>query len=178
MKARLGLLLLAFAMLSARSAWSQAGVLDLPENPLPDSSQQSSDSSQQSSDSSQQSAGPQPAYTHPEQLPPLGLLGEVASETGLRFGASQRERSTIPAEALALHHSPLLFLSRTQHRHYPDSSDASLDRLLQRWAFSEPTIRFEFLLYTSSWLKRDSIDILYQFSLTLAVACPRGLLLL
>ena len=42
-----------------------------------------------SSDSSQQTTtGPQPAFSHPEQLPPLSMLNEVTANTGVRFSLS------------------------------------------------------------------------------------------
>jgi hypothetical protein len=89
MKAQLSIVLLGLSMCLAAPAWSQIGVLDVPDSAPVYPSPQSSDSSQQSPDLSQSSSsGPQPAYTHPEQLPPLGLLGEVTAETGLRLGLS------------------------------------------------------------------------------------------
>ncbi len=87
MKRQLGLSLVILAVLSAPAAWSQTGS-DPSQNDSPDQSQNgSTDQSQNgSTDQSQQSStGPQVAYTHPEQLPPLALLNEVTANTGIRL---------------------------------------------------------------------------------------------
>ena len=74
MKRRLGPFLVALALFSAPWAWSQTGGTD---------SGQSQDGS---TDQTQQSPGPQVAFTHPEQLPPLTLLNEATANTGLSLG--------------------------------------------------------------------------------------------
>ncbi len=74
MKGKLGPFLVALAVFSVPLAWSQTGT--------PDQSQSDS------TDQSQQSPGPQVAYTHPEQLPPLALLNEATADTGLQLGFS------------------------------------------------------------------------------------------
>ncbi len=59
---------------------SQSGSTDQSQSGSTDQSQSgSTDQSQQSS------TGPQAAYTHPEQLPPLALLNEVTASTGLKL---------------------------------------------------------------------------------------------
>lgn len=87
MKGQLGLSLVVFALLSVPPAWSQTGS-DQSQNGSSGQSQNgSTDESQNgSTDQSQQSStGPQVAYTHPEQLPPLTLLNEVTANTGIRL---------------------------------------------------------------------------------------------
>src|ERR1019366_5139048 len=111
MKRQLGLSLVVLAVLSVPPAWSQTGSdqsqndsagqsqngstgqsqngsTDQSQNGSTDQSQNgSTDQSQNgSTDQSQQSStGPQVAYTHPEQLPPLTLLNEVTANTGIRL---------------------------------------------------------------------------------------------
>src|ERR1039457_3552506 len=95
MKRRLGLSLMVLAVLAVPPAWSQtgsdqsqSGSTDQSQSGSTDQSQSgSTDQSQNgSTDQSQQSStGPQVAYTHPEQLPPLTLLNEVTANTGLRL---------------------------------------------------------------------------------------------
>ena len=106
MKYQLGLSLVILAVLSAPPAWSQTGS-DQSQSGSGDQSQSGSTSQPQTSptgqsqtgstdqsqngstDQSQQSStGPQVAYTHPEQLPPLTLLNEVTANTGFRFNFS------------------------------------------------------------------------------------------
>jgi hypothetical protein len=95
MKRQLGLSLVVLAVLSVPPAWSQTGS-DQSQNDSAGQSQNgstgqsqngSTDQSQNgSTDQSQQSStGPQVAYTHPEQLPPLTLLNEVTANTGIRL---------------------------------------------------------------------------------------------
>src|ERR1019366_7422684 len=57
---------------SGSTSQSQTGSTDQSQNGPTDQSQQSS-------------TGPQVAYTHPEQLPPLTLLNEVTANTGIRL---------------------------------------------------------------------------------------------
>ena len=103
MKRQLGLSLVVLAMLVVPPAWSQTGndqsqtgSTDQSQNGSTDQSQNgstnqsqtgSTDQSQNgSTDQSQQSStGPQVAYTHPEQLPPLTLLNEVTANTGIKL---------------------------------------------------------------------------------------------
>jgi hypothetical protein len=78
MTLQIGLFLLTLVVLWAPLSWSQVG--------SGDSSQSSSTASSQ-----QQSAdGPQPVFTHPEDLPPLAMLSEVTSHSfiGLGLGAT------------------------------------------------------------------------------------------
>jgi hypothetical protein len=87
MKRQLGLSLVVLAVLAVAPAWSQSGS-DPSQSGSTDQSQSgSTDQSQNgSTDQSQQSStGPQVAYTHPEQLPPLTLLNEVTANTGIRL---------------------------------------------------------------------------------------------
>ena len=74
MKLQFGPLLLVSALLSTPLAWSQAGSSDSTQSSSTDSSQQ------------QASQGPQPAFTHPEELPPLAMLGEVTSNSFINLG--------------------------------------------------------------------------------------------
>lgn len=46
----------------------------------------SAEDAQQNASDSSQSNGPQPVFTHPEQLPALSSMSEVTSNTGLHFG--------------------------------------------------------------------------------------------
>src|ERR1035441_9811590 len=95
MKRRLGLSLMVLAVLAVPPAWSQtgsdqsqSGSTDQSQSGSTDQSQSgSTDQSQSgSTDQSQQSStGPQVAYTHPEQLPPLAMLNEVTANTGIRL---------------------------------------------------------------------------------------------
>ena len=95
MKRQLGLSLVVLAVLAVPPAWSQtgsdpsqSGSTDQSQSGSTDQSQNgSTDQSQNgSTDQSQQSStGPQVAYTHPEQLPPLTLLNEVTANTGIRL---------------------------------------------------------------------------------------------
>src|ERR1019366_2024772 len=98
MKRQLGLSLVVLAVLAVPPAWSQTGS-DQSQSGSTDQSQSgstnqsqngSTDQSQNgSTDQSQQSStGPQVAYTHPEQLPPLALLNEVTANTGIRLSMS------------------------------------------------------------------------------------------
>ncbi len=104
MKYQLGLSLVILAVLSAPPAWSQTGS-DQSQSGSTDQSQSSSTSQSQtpasqsqigstdqsqngSTDQSPSSTGPQVAYTHPEQLPPLTLLNEVTANTGIRLNMS------------------------------------------------------------------------------------------
>src|ERR1035438_5459792 len=95
MKYQLGLSLVILAVLSAPPAWSQIGS-DQSQSGSGDQSQSSSTSQSQSgstdqsqngsTDQSQQSStGPQVAYTHSEQLPPLSLLNEVTANAGIQL---------------------------------------------------------------------------------------------
>jgi hypothetical protein len=103
MKHQLGLSLVVLAVLAVPSAWSQTGS-DQSQSGSTDQSQSGSSSQPQSgptnqsqsgspdqsqggsTDQGQQSStGPQVAYTHPEQLPPLTLLNEVTANTGLKL---------------------------------------------------------------------------------------------
>ena len=108
MKRQLGLSLVVLAMLVVPPAWSQTGndqsqtgSTDQSQNGSTDQSQTgstnqsqngSTDQSQNgSTDQSQQSStGPQVAYTHPEQLPPLTLLNEVTANTGIKLNMTTR----------------------------------------------------------------------------------------
>ncbi len=96
MKRQLGPILIALVVMWAPAAWSQSDSTDSSsqsssssgsaQNGSTDTSQNgASDTSQNGSgDSSQQStSGPQTTFTHPEQLPPLSLINEVTSHTGL-----------------------------------------------------------------------------------------------
>ena len=74
MKLQLEPLLVILALLSAPLAWSQAGSSDSSQSGSADSSQQ------QSSD------GPQPVFTHPEELPPLAMLSEVTAHSYINLG--------------------------------------------------------------------------------------------
>ena len=56
------------------ASWSQVGTGDAPQSGSVDSSQQ------------QSSNGPQPAFTHPEQRPPLALLDELTQHNFLSVG--------------------------------------------------------------------------------------------
>src|ERR1017187_4855474 len=79
MKRQLGLSLVVLAVLAVAPGWSQSGS-DPSQSGSTDQSQNgSTDQSQQSS------TGPQAAYTHPEQLPPLTLLNEVTANTGIKL---------------------------------------------------------------------------------------------
>ncbi len=86
MKSRLGLSLVALAVL-AMPAWPQTGSDQSQTGSTGQSQTGSTDQSQSdSTDQSQQSStGPQAAYTHPEQLPPLALLNEVTASTGIKL---------------------------------------------------------------------------------------------
>jgi hypothetical protein len=69
---------------SQGSAATQSGSSGAPGGFTP-----SSPNLSPSDDSSPQTSnGPQPAFAHPEQLPPLALLNEVTSNTGVRFSFS------------------------------------------------------------------------------------------
>ena len=103
MKRQLGLSLMVLAVLAVPPAWSQtgsdqsqsgstdqsqSGSTDQSQSGSTDQSQSGSTNQSQngSTDQSQQSStGPQVAYTHPEQLPPLTLLNEVTANTGLKL---------------------------------------------------------------------------------------------
>jgi hypothetical protein len=87
MKRQLGLSLVVLAVLSVPPAWSQTGSDQSQNDSAGQSQNGSTDQSQNgSTDQSQQSStGPQVAYTHPEQLPPLTLLNEVTANTGIRL---------------------------------------------------------------------------------------------
>ena len=100
MKRQIGLFLVVVVVLSAPYAWSQTGgdqtgSADQTQNGSTDQSQTgstdqsqtgSTDQSQTGSpDQSPSSTGPQVAYTHPEQLPPLTMLNEVTANTGIRL---------------------------------------------------------------------------------------------
>ncbi len=74
MNLQLGTLLVVMALLPAPLAWSQIGTGDAPQGGSVDSSQQ------QSAD------GPQPAFTHPEQRPPLAMLDELTEHNFLNVG--------------------------------------------------------------------------------------------
>jgi hypothetical protein len=74
MKLQFGPLLIVSAVLSTPLAWSQAGSSDSTQSGSTDSSQQ------------QASQGPQSAFTHPEELPPLAMLGEVTSNSFINLG--------------------------------------------------------------------------------------------
>ena len=95
MKRQLGLSLVVLAVLAVPPAWSQTGS-DQSQSGSTDQSQSGSTNQSQSgstdqsqsgsTDQSQQSStGPQVAYTHPEQLPPLAMLNEVTANTGIRL---------------------------------------------------------------------------------------------
>ena len=109
MKSQLGLSLVILAVLSVPPAWSQTGGDQSPSGG--DQSQSGGDQSQSGStsqspsgslnqplggttdqsgsgDQSPSSTGPQVAYTHPEQLPPLTLLNEVTASTGIQLSMS------------------------------------------------------------------------------------------
>lgn len=109
MKSKLGLSLVILAVLSVPPAWSQTGGDQSPSGG--DQSQSGGDQSQSGStsqspsgslnqplggttdqsgsgDQSPSSTGPQVAYTHPEQLPPLTLLNEVTASTGIQLSMS------------------------------------------------------------------------------------------
>ena len=106
MKRQLGLSLMVLAVLAVPPAWSQtgsdqsqsgstdqsqSGSTDQSQNGSTNQSQNgSTDQSQNgSTDQSQPSStGPQVAYTHPEQLPPLTFLNEVTANTGIRLSLS------------------------------------------------------------------------------------------
>jgi hypothetical protein len=98
MKRQLGLSLVILAVLSVPQAWSQTGGDQSPSGSVDQSQGGSVDQSQNgsvdqsqngSTDQSQQSStGPQVAYTHAEQLPPLTMLNEVTANTGIRLSAS------------------------------------------------------------------------------------------
>ena len=93
MKHQLGLSLVVLAVLSVPPVWaqtdtdqSQSGSGGQSQGSSPDQTQGGSTSQPQggSTDQSQQSStGPQVAYTHPEQLPPLTMLNEVTANTGI-----------------------------------------------------------------------------------------------
>src|ERR1017187_661532 len=87
MKRQLGLSLVVLAVLAVPPAWSQSGSDPSQGSSTSQSQNGSTDQSQNgSTDQSQQSStGPQVAYTHPEQLPPLTLLNEVTANTGIRL---------------------------------------------------------------------------------------------
>ncbi len=89
MKREVGLFLVAFAVLSGPYAWSQTGG-DPSQTGSTDQTQSgSTDQSQNSSsDQSPSSTGPQVAYTHPEQLPPLTMLNEVTANTGIKLNVA------------------------------------------------------------------------------------------
>ncbi len=87
MKRQLGLSLVVLAVLAVPPAWSQTGS-DQSQSGSTDQSQNGYGNQPQngSTDQSQSSStGPQVAYTHPEELPPLTLLNEVTANTGLRL---------------------------------------------------------------------------------------------
>jgi hypothetical protein len=87
MKRQLGLSLVVLAILAVQPAWSQtdsdqspSGSMDQSQNGYANQSQNgATDQSQPSS------TGPQVAYTHPEELPPLTLLNEVTANTGINL---------------------------------------------------------------------------------------------
>ncbi len=74
MNLQLGTLLVVMALLPVPLSWSQVGTGDAPQSGSVDSSQQ------------QSSNGPQPAFTHPEQRPPLALLDELTQHNFLSVG--------------------------------------------------------------------------------------------
>ena len=74
MKLQFGPFLIIGALLSTPLAWSQAGSSDSTQSSSTDSSQQ------------QSSQGPQSVFTHPEELPPLAMLGEVTSNSFINLG--------------------------------------------------------------------------------------------
>jgi hypothetical protein len=90
MKHKLGPFLVALVVFSVPFAWSQTGTTD----------QSQSDSTDQSQPSS---TGPQVAFTHPEQLPPLALLNEATADTGLQLGFSTGTTIDTNAGGFSLH---------------------------------------------------------------------------
>src|SRR5271165_4884416 len=74
MRLQLGPFLVFTALLSAPLAWSQTGSSDAPQSGSADLSQQ------------QSSQGPQPVFTHPEELPPLALLDAVTEHSFINMG--------------------------------------------------------------------------------------------
>ncbi|SRR5579875_676650 len=106
MKGRLKCILAAAALFCAPLAWSQNSLpysppsawSDQQQNGSTDQSQgdQSQDDQSQgdqsqsgSGDQSQSGAGgPQATFSHPEELPPLNLFGDVLSHTGVSFNTS------------------------------------------------------------------------------------------
>jgi hypothetical protein len=94
MKRQLSLSLVALVVLSVPPLWAQTGgdqpqsgsTGQLPNGSTDQTPGSSPEQSQNgSTDQSQQSTGPQVAYTHPEQLPPLTMLNEVTANTGIRL---------------------------------------------------------------------------------------------
>ncbi len=87
MKGQLGLSLVVLVVLSVPPVWAQTGTDQSQSGSTSQSPNGSTDQSQNgSTDQSQQSStGPQEAYTHPEQLPPLTMLNEVTANTGIRL---------------------------------------------------------------------------------------------
>ncbi len=94
MKRQVGLFLVVFAVLCGTHAWSQTGGDQSQSSSGGQSQTGSTDQTQGNStdqsqtgpaDQSPQSTGPQVAYTHPEQLPPLTMLNEVTANTGIRL---------------------------------------------------------------------------------------------
>jgi hypothetical protein len=94
MKRQLGLFLAVFAVLLVPHAWSQSGsdqsqTGSTDQSPTGSPDQSTAGSPDQSTtgspDQSPSSTGPQVAYTHPEQLPPLTMLNEVTANTGIRL---------------------------------------------------------------------------------------------
>ena len=109
MKRRLGLSLMVLAVLAVPPAWSQTGS-DQSQSGSTDQSQSGSTNQSQSgstdqsqsgsTDQSQQSStGPQVAYTHPEQLPPLAMLNEVTANTGIRLNLTTGFSTTYNSSA-------------------------------------------------------------------------------
>ncbi|MGB7554291.1 MAG: hypothetical protein WBM04_07945 [Candidatus Korobacteraceae bacterium] len=105
MKRQVGLFLAVFAVVCSMHAWAQtdsgqtpsgssdqtqSGSSDQSQGGSTDQSQSgSTDQSQNgSTDQSPSSTGPQVAYTHPEQLPPLTMLNEVTASTGIKLSAT------------------------------------------------------------------------------------------
>ncbi len=97
MKGKLGPFLVALVVFSVPAAWSQTGTTGTTTD------QSQGDSTDQTQPSSN---GPQVAFTHPEQLPPLALLNEATADTGLQLGVTTG--TTIDTNAGGFTPHPLL----------------------------------------------------------------------
>src|SRR5271165_6366069 len=112
MKLQFGSMVVALTLLSTPLAWSQAGT----------SGDSSSTQAGGAGSSQPQSAGPQPAFTHPEDKPPLALLDEVTAHSfiqlGMQLGAYHDSNASVfgvnPYRQTLFTFGPLLQIQQTR----------------------------------------------------------------